>query len=156
NQHEGFFIDDIIVGLAGRGEMVTGVNGTGTAGNTSFFAIPQNPSPTANQQALTGPYQLEIRQGTTYGVNVLSTDPNIITTGQPDINDPLTRGFSINTPAGNALTDGQTFTLSDGLKTLTFEFDSNNTLNNANDIRVAFTSADSATKVAQTLRNAIN
>ncbi|MEI7780428.1 MAG: fibronectin type III domain-containing protein, partial [Planctomycetota bacterium] len=67
NKFEGFYIDDIIVGFAERGEMVTGA----TAGQTAFFDIgtptSQSTPPTIGQQVLQGPYQLEIRRGTEYG-----------------------------------------------------------------------------------------
>lgn len=67
-QHEGFYFDDIIVGFAGRGEMVTG----SSPGVTNFFVTPTpviepgalRPPPS---QVLNGPYQLEIRRGTEYG-----------------------------------------------------------------------------------------
>ena len=56
NQFEGFYIDDIIVGFAERGEMVTAAN----ASQANFFGVE---SPTS---ILTGEYQLEIRRGTEY------------------------------------------------------------------------------------------
>jgi len=62
NNFEGFYIDDIIVGFAERGEMVTG----GAAAQASFFDIDTPAVPTAPSQALSGPYQLEIRRGSEY------------------------------------------------------------------------------------------
>ncbi|TVP99516.1 MAG: tandem-95 repeat protein [Planctomycetaceae bacterium] len=63
NAFEGFYIDDIIVGYAERGEMVTGdfqpapgVLDLQTTGRT------QDPNPTQFANSLTGPYQLEIRR----------------------------------------------------------------------------------------------
>jgi hypothetical protein len=68
NNYEGFYIDDIIVGFAERGEMVTG----GVASQTTFFDI-NTPDPvTAPSQSLSGPYQLEIRRGTEYSTQVRS------------------------------------------------------------------------------------
>jgi len=61
NEFEGFYIDDIIVGFAERGEMVTGAVVDGTV---SPAAVP----PGAPAQALEGPYQLEIRRGTEYSL----------------------------------------------------------------------------------------
>lgn len=68
NTAEGFYVDNIIVGVAERGEMVINA-----PVNTSFFTTPQPqnldatvPAPT---QVFTGPYQLEIRRGTEYGVS---------------------------------------------------------------------------------------
>jgi hypothetical protein len=66
NRFGGFFIDDIIVGFAERGEMVTGAG----RGNNDVFHIVGTPSGTAGvpTQFLSGPYQLELRRGTEYGV----------------------------------------------------------------------------------------
>ena len=55
NNHEGFFIDDIIIGFAERGEMVTGANSD--AGTTT---VPVDPSGFNNPAF--GQYQLEIRR----------------------------------------------------------------------------------------------
>ena len=59
NAFEGFYVDDIIVGFAERGEMVTNA-----ASNQSFFGIN---TPTGSQiypeQVLEGEYQLEVRRG---------------------------------------------------------------------------------------------
>ncbi|HEV3344305.1 MAG TPA: hypothetical protein VG125_28275, partial [Pirellulales bacterium] len=71
NQHEGWYIDDILVGLASRGEMATDA----PTSQTSFFTTPQNTStinvPTQN---LTGPYQLDVRTGTPTGSTI---NPNL-------------------------------------------------------------------------------
>ena len=63
---EGVYIDDLIVGFAERGEMVTGW-GAKDKGDTSFFTIGTPVSLTTPQQNLQGPYQLEIRRGMEYG-----------------------------------------------------------------------------------------
>jgi hypothetical protein len=60
NDFEGFYIDDIIVGFAERGEMVTGAAAT----QTTFFDINTPKSSTVPEQTLFGEYQLEIRRGT--------------------------------------------------------------------------------------------
>ena len=63
NGYEGFYIDDIIVGFAERGEMITGA----VAGQTGFVpAGTPGPSDTVSPQSLQGNYQLEIRRGTEY------------------------------------------------------------------------------------------
>ncbi len=64
NDHEGFYIDDVIIGFAERGEMVTGV----AAANTAFFDTGTKVSDTSFPQVLQGAYQLEIRRGTEYAV----------------------------------------------------------------------------------------
>jgi hypothetical protein len=63
---EGFYIDDIIVGFAERGQMVTG----GQNAQTNFFQW----DPTApGLQSLTGAYQLEIRRGAEYATTLTGT-----------------------------------------------------------------------------------
>ena len=74
NQHEGFYIDDIIVGFTERGEMVTAA----ATGQTTFYDIrtPLITDVTGTlypQQTLTGEYQLEIRRGTEYATTLLQT-----------------------------------------------------------------------------------
>ncbi|WP_182866720.1 tandem-95 repeat protein [Stieleria mannarensis] len=63
NQHQGFFVDDFIIGYAERGEMVTGTNGD--AGLTNLFAggaRTRDNDPEQFPDVLNGPYQLEIRR----------------------------------------------------------------------------------------------
>ncbi|MEX0669581.1 MAG: fibronectin type III domain-containing protein [Pirellulales bacterium] len=86
NQFKGFSIDDIIVGFAERGEMVTGAD----ASQTNFFGVQ---SPTS---ILTGEYQLEIRRGTEYvnkfGVIVQTFDTNdrlVLANGYSALDMPL-------------------------------------------------------------------
>ena len=71
NAHEGFYIDDIIVGFAERGEMVTSA-----IANQGFFDI-GTPTGTSEypEQVLEGEYQLEIRRGTEYAEIISSTTP---------------------------------------------------------------------------------
>ncbi len=216
NQFAGFYVDDIIVGLANRGEMVTTVANSGS-NLTSFTPLPVVPGV---GQSLTGPYELDIRPGQPYALitpdnngsiyylNSFGQQPGQLADFPPvqiqgaglpptgaitAVNDPINfgtaigyppyqytptawnlgtsfvyplaqttgnqrmvAGYSLTAPAGNALVDGQTFTVSDGVKTVTFEFDSNNTLNNANDQRVGFTNTDTNITVARSIRDAIN
>ena len=67
NAFGGFFIDDIIVGFAERGELVTGTG----ANNQSHFTI--GTPAVLPVQNLVGEYQLEIRRGTEY------MEPNLFT-----------------------------------------------------------------------------
>ncbi|MHB0959585.1 MAG: tandem-95 repeat protein [Pirellulaceae bacterium] len=84
NNFDGAFIDDIMIGFAERGEMVTGPSSANT-----FFAVPQNPDPAAPTQVLTGPYQLEIRRGTEYGETVSGIGPEIAVLRQFNTNDRM-------------------------------------------------------------------
>jgi hypothetical protein len=72
NRFEGFYVDDIIVGLAGRGEMVTGAD----PGDTEFVTVNQVLG--APRQVLDGPYQLEIRRGTDYASVVKDSNSIVI------------------------------------------------------------------------------
>ena len=156
NDFEGFYIDDIIVGFAERGELVTG---PGDQTNRSdYFQLPQNPVFGAPPQSLIGEYQLEIRRGTEFiGNDVIKFDfndpTNPVGIGQPlspiertsapgsqtgvgrelkilttfDTNERFVDSFTLIMPPGNVVVDGDSFSISDGLNTQVFEFDSNNT-----------------------------
>ncbi|HJT30507.1 MAG TPA: DUF4214 domain-containing protein [Pirellulales bacterium] len=129
NLHEGFYVDDITVGLAERGEMVTG-----DSANMTFVPTPQNLNSNGPTQILNGPYQLDIRRGTEYGVNVNPNLSDISLVHSFDTNDRLVDGFSILAPAGSALSDGQSFQVSDGTHVVTFEFDQGDTLTVAGNV----------------------
>ncbi|MEO8268418.1 MAG: hypothetical protein ABI557_01785, partial [Aureliella sp.] len=73
NSFEGFYVDDIIVGFAERGEMVTN---SGVQSN--YFTIPQNPNPGDPSQILVGQYQLELRRGTEYAQIIDSLNPDVV------------------------------------------------------------------------------
>ena len=129
NDHEGFYIDDIIVGFAERGEMVTG---TTNSDPTTFFEVPDNPWFNAPVEEVDGPYQLEIRRGEEYisgqsGVGTAILDEIASTRIEPslliDTNTAQSDGFTLYAPTSSSIVDGQTFTVSDGLTSLVFEFD---------------------------------
>ncbi len=84
NNSEGFYVDDVIIGFAERGEMVTN-----SGVQSSYFTIPQNPNPADPSQILTGLYQLEIRRGTEYGAVVDNLNPDIGIYQTLDTNDRL-------------------------------------------------------------------
>ena len=90
NNFGGFMIDDLIVGFAERGEMVTGA----TPGLTTFFVPPPPVAPggipTPNE-VLQGSYQLEIRRGADYGVNADGASANILLYETWDTNARLIR-----------------------------------------------------------------
>ncbi|MEM6979793.1 MAG: GEVED domain-containing protein, partial [Planctomycetota bacterium] len=86
NLFEGFYIDDIIVGYAERGEMVTVPSGV-TSDATTFELVNNNrfsnPDPNANPEVLSGPYQLEIRRTGEFAT-LLDTD--LVVTEEFDTN----------------------------------------------------------------------
>lgn len=111
NAFEGVYVDDFIIGIAGRGEMVVGQTG----GSTNFV-----PNPEATNQILTGPYQFEIRGGQEYGI------PGTTGITLVDSFNPTTRqapGLSIQFNDASRISAGDTFTVSDGPRVVTFEMD---------------------------------
>lgn len=95
NNFEGFYIDDIIIGFAERGEMVTGAQ----ADQTAFFNLPQNPTFGAPTQLLSGGYQLEIRRGTEYAAPPNGQLPDLTISTQFDTNDRLIREVEATVPS---------------------------------------------------------
>jgi hypothetical protein len=122
NDHEGFYIDNIIIGPAERGEMVINA-----PANTNFTDLatpnsitqPRNYDPlnAVPTQVLTGPYQLEIRRGAEYGLSdggPLNT-PNYSQNSQTpilvlDTNDRLIPDQRLGTPIPAEGFESQNFT----------------------------------------------
>jgi hypothetical protein len=90
NKFEGFYIDDIIVGFAERGEMVTGAN----AGQTAFFDLQTPRVKPYREQVLEGDYQLELRRGTEYGAQPLDDKKYVVINQTYDTNDRLVQAPS--------------------------------------------------------------
>ncbi|HJT30698.1 MAG TPA: hypothetical protein VJ783_01440, partial [Pirellulales bacterium] len=96
--HEGWYVGDLIVGLAGRGEMVTNT----PAGQTQFFTTPQNPFFGNSPQILTGAYQLDVQKGTETGQSINPNRSNtLVDPNQLDINDRLTSAYTLIAPEGH-------------------------------------------------------
>lgn len=149
NDFQGVYFDDIIIGFAERGEQVSGA---GNNANFSFGGAPINE----------GNYQLEIRRGTEYSAGQLPVAPlepnNIL-----DTNDRLTDALTITVPDGEDLFDGQTFTLSDGVNVVTFEFDDDDLPTNAPNegvtvghIEIGFRDDESGHVIAARMRDLFN
>ena len=122
NAFEGIYIDDIIVGAAERGEMV--LNASGNA--PQFIANPEilnaslsNPNPYLD--ITVGAYDVEIRRAEDYASTTLGApNPQFATI---NTNDRLADAVSIRVPDAVALLDGQVFTISDGVNSVTFEYE---------------------------------
>ncbi len=122
NAFEGVYLDDFIIGVAGRGEMV--LNGTT---NTTFVQDPQltvtNPD-RSSSAILVGPYQFEIRGGEEYGTPLLAgAQPSLVLDTAVASDSRQANGLSIRFNAASAMVSGETFTVGDGSRTLTFEMD---------------------------------
>jgi hypothetical protein len=131
NNHTGFFVDDIIVGFAGRGEMVTGAGSNGSTfanlESNPFGQATKNPDLKATPQLLQGDYQLEIRRGEDYGSLAKPTKSDVAINPTLDVNDRLSEGWTVD--VGNNVSLGNTITVSDGIITKTFEFASSVAVN---------------------------
>ncbi len=146
---EGLLIDDIIIGFAERGEMVS------YAYNDPSFTI--NPD-SQTTDALTGEYQLEIRLATDPGFTQRPTagSPNSLQLARTfDTNERLARQTTLAPTDGSQILDGDTFTISDGINTLVFEFDTDGVVESGH-VRVPFEAGFSTQQVCVSVRDAIN
>lgn len=165
NRFEGVYIDDIIVGFAERGEIVT----NGTIGGTSFATNlqyqPQAFTGETKEEVETGRYQIEIRRAASFGINggtSLSLNP-LAGARAFDTNERLTQGFALVARPGSQIADGEIFTISDGVNTVRFEFNDTTIFAplpgagfTQGNIEVPFTPTMTTIEVARAIRDAIN
>ncbi|KAA1257827.1 hypothetical protein LF1_03170 [Rubripirellula obstinata] len=186
NQFEGVYIDDIIVGFAERGEAVIYDNFLGSAANANFVLNPEytpdsrgsglqrvagnTDQPENPDQILVGQYSLEIRTADNYGVPQDFDPINLVldeSTGSGrtfDTNDRLRDGgVTMIVPAGINLIDGDRFTIDDGTRSLTFEFnntlvdpESSDTSVDPSNVPINFEPSDTDFDIAGKIRDAIN
>ncbi|MEI6540578.1 MAG: right-handed parallel beta-helix repeat-containing protein, partial [Planctomycetota bacterium] len=153
NSFEGFYVDDIVVGFANRGEMAT----TSAAGNQggAFYVAPLDP--TGNMQQLQGEYQLEIRRGTEFAATVSPLKAGIGVSSAALITEKqrLVSGYAIIVPTASVIQDGDAYTISNGIFTRTFEFNLAGGVTSPN-VAVAVSAAMTKGQVANALANAIN
>jgi hypothetical protein len=157
NNFEGFYLDDIIIGFAERGEIVVGA----TADSTFTLPAAVTAITQTTNDAISYPYQLEIRGGENYATGGRlpgAALPVVQLLKSFDTNTRLAQGFEVQVPAGSDLVDGQWFVLTDGVYSVRFEFDDVRAANSVTpgSQRIAFSSTDPDYVVAQRLRDAIN
>ena len=157
NAYEGVYVDDIIIGFAERGEMVTYAGGETSTNftNRETTARLRNTDPNPPEQTLVGPYQLEVRRGTEYAVVETAEEERIVLVDSFDTNDRLVSGFTIFAPAGSGLADAETLAINDGVTTITFELDNNGVWDSDN-VRISFDGTETAAQMAKLLMAAIN
>jgi hypothetical protein len=116
NAYEGFFIDDIIIGFAERGELIT--NATA---DVSFVA---NPGYKPINEVTRGAYTLEIREATPYGTWSWGAEKPYYAQVENsiDTNDRLNQSITLTVPDVTSLSHLSTFEISDGKNTVTFQF----------------------------------
>jgi hypothetical protein len=105
NQHQGFFVDNFVVGLAGRGEMVTSAQSdptmTGAPARQNW--VPGFPPPAEVQS---GAYQLEIRHGTDYATSNSPTVDSITLVSTLDLHQQELSDLRLTTPSTPTINDG--------------------------------------------------
>lgn len=121
NAYEGVYIDDIIIGFAERGEMVTNA-----PANTNFIDNDDvlNPDLPLGQDFLgivDGAYDVEIRRALDYGVTQDPQPTNVLFRAI-DTNDREALGTSVEVPTADQIPHGSTILLSDGIREVTLEF----------------------------------
>lgn len=182
NAFRGLFIDDVVIGLAERGEMVLNSTAVDPAGQLFRNNSARNYNPTGFLNAggnpladiETGRYQVEIRLSAEYGndkggektlldLTNPPTDPIDVAPRVFNSNDRLSQSIGLDVSAGSAIADGTTFTLSDSVNESTFEFDVRESAQDTfgagvtpGNIIVQIFSSDTAAQVATKIRNAIN
>ncbi|MEQ1825450.1 MAG: pre-peptidase C-terminal domain-containing protein [Pirellula sp.] len=153
NAFEGLYLDDFIIGLAERGESVTGARA-----DTTFVTRASSGS-----AIIVGPYQLEIRGGAEYGRPLISSGIQLTSSFGP--NQQQSRAQTIRFNGASQISDGQTIVISDGSNSLTLEFEDVSLLSNSpargvrpGSLPIPFNSAtnESSKVIASRVRDLIN
>jgi hypothetical protein len=147
NNYQGWYVDDVEIGFAGRGEMVMNA-----PVNTAFTENPIAPL------IDTGYYQLQIRRAANFG-NFTPTPPALALTRSFDINDRLDNAISLTVPSATDISNGTTFSISDGTNVVDFQYLGNGVYDNVanpNDQPIYFNAGDTATQIATETATAIN
>lgn len=174
NSFRGIFIDDIVLGFAERGEMVS--NGQSAANGSTFLSNPEYPQDLYDglNVIATGRYQLTVRTAAEYG---LSVGTGLLGGGgsgvlsllggdgrDSDTNARLSKSQNIvvNLNAAGNIADGTQFTLTDTVNSLTFEFDVTSGPGDLaagatpGNVPISITTRSTPTQIATAIRDAIN
>lgn len=159
NAFEGAYIDDLVIGFAERGEIVTGAQENAVfIPNAELLNIELPLEFIPHNEIQVGEYELEVRRAVEIGQTFQDPSPEIQLIRAFDTNDRLTNAVSFSVPAGHSIVEGQTFSVSDGLNSLIFEFDDlaiGNGVTPGN-VRIPYSTTHSATEIARRVRNSIN
>ncbi|MCA9084615.1 MAG: pre-peptidase C-terminal domain-containing protein [Planctomycetaceae bacterium] len=178
NRIEGVWVDDIVIGLVERGEIVVDapVNDSFSIDTriyaNRFFANgdvdrdhPNYLNAPDSLEQLTGRYTLEIRQASDYALADENYNIKTHLYRSFDPNDRLTQALTLYVPSVADVRDGMTFTLSDGIDEVVFEFEDINVGNgiaSSSDVAVPIDpvldgfNVDSADVIARTIESIIN
>ena len=166
-------IDDIVISFAERGEMISNGQSLQPIFNDTFqYELYGGPGGAGAPEIETGAYQLEMRTAPDYGKTegqnlAIEPVPFVGPKGRTfDTNDRLVKAMAIDTTGlAGQIADGYSFTVSNGINAVTFEFNVFTTANVSDpafrpDIpgRIRIPLAPNATdiQIAFAVRNAIN
>ncbi|APZ94408.1 GEVED domain-containing protein [Fuerstiella marisgermanici] len=175
NDVEGLYLDDIIIGFAERGEMVTNapagngfmqnpdVDDSGAENKAEFNEFGEF---NVNLDILNGVYDVEIRTSTNYGLSQLAQPTNVLYRTL-DTNDREVQGIAVTLPNATLIPDRSTFSVSNGINTVNYQFIDTRGSNTAPDpghIAVPFepifgtagTAQDNQEEIARRVATAIN
>ena len=111
---EGVYVDDIIIGFAERGEMVSFA-----ASDTTFTFNSSAPG----NEILSGDYQLELRRASEFGRSNNTGARRLTLNDSIDTNDRWTEQTTLVAPNGSDVVEAQTFVVGDGVNSVTFEYE---------------------------------
>ncbi len=121
NAVEGVYIDDIIIGFAERGEMVTNAPATQAMIPNNDLYDPNRILGNNYLGIADGAYDVEIRRAADYGESQ-NPNPTNILYRVLDTNDREADAIAITLPKADQIPHGATFELSDGWRSVTFQF----------------------------------
>ncbi|MEJ7591908.1 MAG: hypothetical protein WKF77_10190 [Planctomycetaceae bacterium] len=121
NAVEGVYIDDIIIGFAERGEMITNAPATNTFIPNNDLYDPNRTTGFNYLGIADGAYDVEIRRALDYGLSQNPNPTNILYRAL-DTNDRESNAIAITVPKASQIPHNSTFVLSDGWREVTFQF----------------------------------
>lgn len=158
---KGVHIDDIVIGLAERGESVggaailSGPGGSGEILQVNPYYLPRFDE-IILPEIVAGPYQLEIRTGRDYGAKQTAEELTKQAGALVLPNERLAEGLNLIVDGnGGSIGDGDTFSLSNGVDTLVFEFNRVGGATNGH-IPVNYSLSDDREQIAAAILAAIN
>ena len=121
NAVEGVYVDDIIIGFAERGEMITNAPATNAFIANNDLYDPNRILGQNYRGIADGAYDVEIRRALDYGLSQNPNPTNILYRAI-DTNDREANEIAITVPKASQIPHNSTFVLSDGWRDVTFQF----------------------------------
>ncbi|MQG87358.1 MAG: tandem-95 repeat protein [SAR202 cluster bacterium] len=149
-----FILDNFVIGFSERGETVT--NSISLVPGTTNFIVDNSFTTPPQEATESGAYQIEIRPSNSY--HTITDEGEFVFTDIYDTNDRLEPNIQITMPSGENIAHGQTFTITDGLTDVTFEFvDEESGLSHSQgNYPILFDSSSDESGLAIQLRQALN